>query len=223
VGVVLSPGDTFGHVVGEPRPVGMLLFVAVASAVITGLFFATETGQQAWLTTAINQIEARGQTIPDAQFEMMETISGVLVFILPVLALVIGPVIWMLVAGILKGAFAVIAGGEATFRHVLDVVATSSVIFLLRSLFVLPINYIQESMDGVSNLGAFVRMLPEGSFVVRFLSMIDLFAVWWVAVLAIGLAVLYRRSTRTIAITLYALYGVIALAIAGVLTLVGGS
>ena len=57
-------------------------------------------------------------------------------------------------------------------------------------------------------------MLPEKSFVANFLSAIDVFAVWWVLVLAMGLAVLYRRRTQPIAITLFLLYGVIAIAIA---------
>ena len=41
--------------------------------------------------------------------------------------------------------------------------------------------------------------------------MIDLFIVWWVIVLAIGLGVLYRRRTQPIAITLFGVYTVIAL------------
>ncbi len=52
---------------------------------------------------------------------------------------------------------------------------------------------------------------------------IDLFLVWWVIVLAIGLGVLFRRSTRTIALTLFGIYLIIALAVAGVTTMAGGS
>ena len=38
--------------------------------------------------------------------------------------------------------------------------------------------------------------------------MIDLFLIWWLLVLAIGLAVLYRRKTQPIALALYGVYAV---------------
>ena len=43
-------------------------------------------------------------------------------------------------------------------------------------------------------------MLPDGSFVTRLAGMIDLFVVWWVFILAIGLGVLYQRRTQPVAI-----------------------
>lgn len=223
LGVIVSPGETFRQVVEHPRPVSMLLFVAVVSAVAAWLFFSTETGRLAWLDTAVGQQESMGRVVTDQQYAVMERISGFLQYIAPLNALVLGPILALIVAGVLKGAFAVLSGGDATFRQVLDVVATSSVIVLLRTLFVLPINYAQESMSGVTNFSAFVPMLAEDTFLVRFLRVIDLFGLWWVAVLAIGLAVLYRGSARSIATTLYALYAIIAVAVASVLTLVGGS
>jgi hypothetical protein len=66
-------------------------------------------------------------------------------------------------------------------------------------------------------------MLPETSFPARFFGTIDLFLVWWVMVLAIGLGVLFRRPTKTIALTLFAVYLIIALAVATVTTMAGGS
>jgi uncharacterized membrane-anchored protein len=53
--------------------------------------------------------------------------------------------------------------------------------------------------------------------------MIDIFYVWYVIVLAIGLAVLYRRRTQPIAITLFAIYGVIAIVVALIKTKLGGA
>ena len=45
-------------------------------------------------------------------------------------------------------------------------------------------------------------MLPEQSFIGNLLGAIDIFLIWYVVVLAIGLAVLYRRRTQPIAISL---------------------
>jgi hypothetical protein len=65
-------------------------------------------------------------------------------------------------------------------------------------------------------------MVDEKSFVGRLLGMADLFVIWWLVVLAIGIAVLYRRRTQPIAIALLGLYAVIALAVATFMSGAGG-
>jgi hypothetical protein len=65
-------------------------------------------------------------------------------------------------------------------------------------------------------------MVDEKSFVGRLFGMADLFIIWWLIVLAIGLAVLYRRRTQPIAITLLGVYAVIALVFAAIMGGVGG-
>ena len=53
--------------------------------------------------------------------------------------------------------------------------------------------------------------------------MIDLFIIWWLIVLAIGLAVLYRRRTQPIAMSLLAIYAVIAVIVAAIMSRLGGA
>jgi hypothetical protein len=53
--------------------------------------------------------------------------------------------------------------------------------------------------------------------------MIDLFLIWQLFVLAIGLGVLYRRRTQPIAIALFVVYAVIATGIAAIMSRFGGS
>jgi hypothetical protein len=65
-----------------------------------------------------------------------------------------------------------------------------------------------------ANLGVFVPMLEETSFVTVLLTTIDLILVWWLITLATGLAVLYKRRTGGIATSLILVYVVIALVIA---------
>jgi hypothetical protein len=62
----------------------------------------------------------------------------------------------------------------------------------------------------------FVPFLDEKSFLSRLLGTIDLFQIWWLVVLAIGLGVLYKRRTGPIATSLLTVYAVIILAIAAV-------
>jgi hypothetical protein len=57
-------------------------------------------------------------------------------------------------------------------------------------------------------------MLDDSSFVAKLLSMVDIFIIWQLLVLSIGLAVLYRRRTQPIATSLFVLYAVIAVIVA---------
>jgi len=53
--------------------------------------------------------------------------------------------------------------------------------------------------------------------------MIDLFIIWWLIALAIGLGVLYKRRTAPIAVSLLGVYVFIVAIIAAVMRLSAGS
>lgn len=222
LGVIHAPTETFRQAAHRPRPFATLAIVTVVSALAAAGFFATEVGRNAWLDTTIRQQEAFGATITDAQYALMERIAGFLAYIVLVQVLILGPLINLFVAWIFKAGFAVFAGAEATFQQTLDVIALSGVILVLRGLFTLPLNYAMQQYGSPSTLAAFVPMLPADSVAVRFLGMIDVFIVWWVAVLAIGLAVLFRRHTGPIALSLFTVYAVVAVGWTALLSFVGG-
>ena len=69
------------------------------------------------------------------------------------------------------------------------------------------------------NVAALLPMLDDRSLVARFLGAVDLFQIWWLMVLAIGLGVAYRKRTRPIAIALFGIYVAIALVAAAVMSL----
>lgn len=106
-------------------------------------------------------------------------------------------------------------GGNARFTQLFSVVVHAGVISAIGAAFTGSVNYVSGSMsNSVANLGALLPMLPEDSFLANFAGMIDVFQVWGILVLAIGLAVLYRRKTQPIATTLFAIYAVILVAVA---------
>jgi hypothetical protein len=106
---------------------------------------------------------------------------------------------------------------------VLAVNTHTGAITVIATLFTMPLNYARESLSGATNLAVFAPFLEEGSLAARFLGMIDLFLVWWVVVLAIGLAVLYKRRTGPVALSLLGAYVGIAVIIAVVMRAFAGS
>src|SRR4029453_141488 len=107
-------------------------------------------------------------------------------------------------------------GGEASFKQLFSVVVHAGAVSTLSAVFTGPLHYFRGAVGSATNLGVLLPMIDEKSFVGRLLGMTDLFIIWWLIVLAIGLAVLYRRRTQPIAISLLAIYAVIALAFAAV-------
>ena len=80
----------------------------------------------------------------------------------------------------------------------------------------LPLDYAKQSMSSTTTLSVFMPFLNDNTFPARFFGFIDLFRIWWIVNLAIGIGVLYKRRTTPIATTMLVLYAVIALIVAAV-------
>lgn len=220
-GVVTAPKATFAAVVAHPRWLGMLVLLCVLSAALVGGFLLTGVGQDAWVDAALSGGPFGGE-MTDQQIEGVRrmapfvgygTMIGILFFV---------PILYIVVAAILFAVFNAAMGGNATFKQLFAVVVHSGVIGLLGQLFTVPMNYMRGVMTSATNLAVLLPFIPETSFVGRLLGAIDIFLIWQLIVLAIGLGVLYRRRTQPIATTLFVIYGIIALVIATVRTSFGG-
>jgi hypothetical protein len=216
VGVIVSPRETFEAVAAKPRWLGMLAVVTVLSAVLLAGFLATPVGQQAFIDKAAEGNPFGGGPPSEQQMQATARMAQYMPYIQGVSALVFGPIITAVLAGILFGVFAAFAGGQATFKQVFAVVTHAGVIPLLGQVVMTPVNYVRASLDSPMNLAVFFPMLDSGSFLAKVLGAISLFPVWWVVALSIGLAVLYRRKTRPIAISLFVVYAIIAIGFAAI-------
>ena len=220
LGVIFSPRDTFSRLVARPRWVATLAVVTVVISALNFGFLRTEVGQTALLDQQVRQMENFGMTISAEQYDNMERGLPLQATIAGIAPLVTIPIFTLVFAGIAYAIFNALLGGSATFKQVAAIFAHSGAVSILQSLFVTPLNYLRESMSSATNLGLLVPFLDEGNIVARFLGTIDLFIVWWLLVLSIGLAVLYRRKTSSIFWSFMGVYVVIALVIA---LLMGGA
>jgi Yip1 domain len=220
VGVITSPRATFQAVVAHPRWLGMLALVTVIVAVCVALPMTTEAGRQAALDNNVQQMQNFGVQVSDEMYANMEKGMRFAAYQTFFSVLVAGPIISVIIAGILFGVFAVM-GGQATFKQLFTVYVHSTVVSAAGQLFTGPLNYFRGSMSSATNLSVVLPMIDEHSFIGRLFAMIDLFVIWWVVLLAIGLGVLYRRRTQPIAIGLFGLYAVIIVAVAAVMVAFG--
>ncbi|MCL4845540.1 MAG: YIP1 family protein [Acidobacteria bacterium] len=221
-GVILSPSDVFPSIVAHPRWFGALAATVGITTLTTFLFLSTDIGRQAMLDQQVASMEGLGIQVSNEQYAQMQARSGSSAYLGAGSVLVVTPLVFAAIAGILLGVFNALLGGEASYKQVFTVVAHCGAISILQQIFIVPLNYVRESLSSPTNLAVFFPMLDEGGFLAGFLGSIDLFLVWQVVVLAIGLAVLYRRPMRSILMGLGSVYLVIALGIGLVKSLMGG-
>lgn len=220
-GVITSPKATFEAVVAAPRWLGMLALVCIPVAVLVGGYLSTTVGQEAWLDAAT--AGTFGGQVSDQQYEGMQRMAPYVGYFAVAQMLIVVPIVYLVVGGILFAVFNAGFGGDATFKQLFAVIVHTGVIGVLAQLFTIPINYARGSMASASNLATLLPMLEETSFTGRLLGLIDVFIIWQLAVLAIGLGVLYRRRTQPIAAGLFVVYGIIAVIIAAVMVRLGGA
>lgn len=223
IGVFTAPRETFASIVISPKWFGMMALTAIIIAVFTALPLTTEAGRQSAIDQQVTQMQSFGFTVSDQMYEALEKGAARMPYTTGISVLVVSPIIALIVAGILFAIFNAAMGGEASFKQVLAVLVHAGAISALSTVFSGAINYFRGSMGSVANLGALLPMLPENSFAGRLLGMVDVFLLWYVIVLAIGLGVLYRRRTQPIAISLLTVYAVIAIVVALVKSRLGGA
>ena len=223
LGILTSPRDTFQSVAAHPSWFGVLALTTILVAIFTAAPLTTDAGRQAAIDQQISQMKSFGITVTPELEDKLEQGAGRMPYTTGISILVISPIMVVIVAGILFAIFNAAMGGEASFKQVVAVVVHAGIISSVSAVFSGAINYFRGATGSVTNFAALLPMISDQSFAGHLLGMVDVFLIWWVIALAIGLAVLYRRRTQPIAITLFAVYGVIALVIAVIKSRTGGA
>ena len=221
-GVIRAPRTTFAAVIAAPRWGDVLLLATLVSFLASALLLSTEVGRLAlvdqWERTAI----AFGGNVDDAQYAQFQELSRQGVAYAALTAAIGGPVLVAVMALILTGVLRSVIRSGASFRQVLAVVAHAQVILALRQVVAAPASYVSETLASPTTLVRFAGMIDEGSPLARFLGVLDLFVVWWIVVLAVGVAALARRRVRPLALAFTGAYVALAVLLAIAMALTGG-
>jgi len=222
-GVYFSPRETFTEIGRSP---GVL--VPIIAAIIIGLasgFYLTQSLDLESLAAAqFEEMVRQGrmtQEQMDQQLPMMSRFAGVFLMIPAALgSLVLG----LIIAGYAK-LFSTFAGSENRFKAVFSVTlyAMIAVSIIQSALLIIVLHFKNPQAIDInninsvlaSNMGAVVAglmgedALPK--FVMNLLGYVDIFAIWMIALFAIGYSAVSRKlKTGTAAVWLSAAYALIA-------------
>ena len=218
IGVLFSPKETFAAIVARPRWLAVMIVTLVMSSAAYYVILSSQDMQDAIVDQQVRAMESRGNVVSDQQIANIERFIGYLPVGYAVGIFVLGPLFGAAIAGIVTGIFTTLMGGNGTFKQVFAVMNHAGFIPAISALFIAGMLAVGAKPIGArppgANLGVFLPMLEDTSFPAVLLRSIDMFLLWWMVVLAIGLGVLYKRRTGPIATTFIGLYIVIALLIA---------
>jgi hypothetical protein len=222
IGMLLSPRRTSASVIAYGQWLDVLTLTTLVSSAALALFLTTSVGRQAWVDQVVGSIESWGVTLDDQTYARLEDRAAVARFVNPAALLIVTPLMTALVAAVLVAVCNAWLGARATLRQGLALVAHGGIITMIQHLVTMPHNFFKETLSAPTNLGVYFPTLSDTGFLATLLGAIDLFVVWRMLVLAIGLAVLYGSTTLRLAVALLSAYGAIGLLIAATKTVFTG-
>lgn len=227
--MIRSPHATLSSVVGRPRTIDLAMLIVVVAATCSVGFLLTGVGRLAALDQTVRQLESFGATMTDTQYAELRHLQPYRPIISAATIVVGWPMMWLFAAFILRAIgnrfHAPLPGTDerrVTFAQALTVVVHASSILAVRAVVATPINYARESLGGSTSLGVLLPVFGDATFAARLFGAVDLFLVWWVVLIAMGLSILYQSRTLPIARWLLGAYAAGAIALALTQALRGG-
>jgi hypothetical protein len=198
-----------------------VVIIAIAAACSAG-FLLTRVGQLAALDQQVRQLESFGAVITDETYADLRELVPYRPMIDAAVILIGWPIFWLVSARVVQWVAIRSGRRERSFEQVLTVMVHVSAIFAVRAIVAVPINYARESLGGGTSLHMVMPGLGESTFPARLLGAVDIFVLWWLVLIAVGLSILYQTRTLPIARWLFGAYAGGAAAVALTQALRGG-
>jgi hypothetical protein len=222
IGIVRSPRATLSSAVRSPRSIDLAILIIAISATCSAAFLMTRVGQLAALDQQVRQLESFGVIIDDARYAELRRWVPYRPAISVAIIAIGWPILWTALAAIVRAFGNRITGRQATYAQVLTVVVHASALFAVRAVVAAPINYVRESIGGATSLSMLMPAFGESTFPARLLGMVDIFLLWWVALMGMGLGMLYDTRPVLVARWLLGAYTAGAVVLALTQALRGG-
>lgn len=204
IGIFVSPAETMRDIVARPSWLVPLIIIAVIGSV-GSIFLKDAIVQQ-----QIEGMQKRNMSEEQIQ-QALPMMEKMMTYTVPLFALIMTPIWYLLIAGIGLFVGNVILGGEAKFSTLFSVTSWSGIITILSSLVNIPVMANRQTMESATSLGSFFAAEENKTFFHHLLGQIDLFIIWWLAVLGFGVAAAYKFSTKKAMTMVFVVWAIFAL------------
>jgi hypothetical protein len=219
-GVLVHPRATMAEVVRHPAFITTWVAVLLAVILCGGLLLSTEIGQQALVDERVRVTEALGHRVDDAEYARLQADPPMLVYLTSGGRLLLMPLTTLVVAaGLLL--LARVDGVKVTYVTALAIAVHATVVLAVQQLVALPFHYVQEALTSPTTVAGVLRIFDEGTWAARLFGTIDVFGLWWMWLLSVGLAAAAGKPTRRYFLRLLAVYVGVAVIVAVVFAVMG--
>jgi len=209
------------EVVRHPAFITTWVVILLAVAVCGGLLLSTPVGQQSLVDERVRVTEAVGGRVNDAEYARLQANPPLTVYLTSGGRLLLTPPVTILVAAGLL-VLGRLDGGTLSFVTALAIAVHATVVLAVQQLIATPVHYAYESLTSPTNLASILRVFDEGTWPARLFGTIDVFGLWWMWLLSLGLAAATARPARRYLWRLLAVYVGVAALVAAVFAVLGG-
>ena len=221
-GVLLHPRATMAEVVRHPVFITTWVAVLLAVLVCGGLLLSTDVGRQALVDERVRLAEALGGRVDDAQYARLQANPPYVVYFTSGGRLLVTPEMTLLVAaGVM--ALARIDGARVSYLTALAITVHATVVLALQQIVATPFHFIQEALTSPTTVAGVLRVFDEGTLPSRLFGSIDVFGLWWMWLLSVGLSAAAGKPARRYLWRLLAVYVGVAMLVAVGFALMGPS
>ena len=219
-GVLLRPRSTMAEVAIHPSFITTWVVVLLAVAVCGGLLLSTQVGRQALVDERVRVAEALGHRVDDAEYAGLEANPPVSVYLTSGGRLLLTPPITIVVAAGLMLAGR-LDGVRLSFVSALAIVVHATVVLAVQQIVATPLHYVHESLTTPTSVAGLLQIFDEGSWPSRLFGTIDVFGLWWLWLMSLGLAGAAGKPARRYFWRLVAVYVAVAAVVAVVFAVMG--
>jgi hypothetical protein len=114
-------------------------------------------------------------------------------------------------------------GGDSNYRRVLSVYSYSSLIAIPAMIVKFPLIMMKENLNVQTSLALLLSPNTEDSFLYRVFSSFDIFTIWQVILVSMGLGVIYKYATKKAFTAVFILWVIWILLKSGLSSVFGGA
>ncbi len=129
---------------------------------------------------------------------------------------------FVVVAAVLFFVFNVLLGGDSSYRRVFSVYAYSALIAIPAMVVKFPLIMAKDNLNVQTSLALFLSPEAKDTFLYNLFSSFDIFTIWQVILVSMGMGVLYKFSTKKAFTTVVILWIIWILLKSGLSGLFGG-
>jgi hypothetical protein len=205
INVLTAPSETMESIVNEFNwkqalfPIALIMGLAIISGIILSDQIADLQWEQMEKSISNNSKipeEQKGEILSnqyDRIYGESNSWAGMFTYISMAISWPIRIAFWTLFAMVSANLF---LGGGGTYGKVFTISAFAYLPSVVEYIIKTPIQYISDNIMIYTGLGV-IGIGEQGEFLNSFLNGIDLFAFWRVFIMAIGISLLYNKTTKT--------------------------